>query len=302
MFFSAIKYLPFGETRSGTVPTDKQFTGQRLDGTGLYYYNARYYDPLTGRFISADTIIPNPMNPQYLNRYSYCLNNPLKYIDPSGHRVFINDWDVRFLDSVIESGNLPYLPLEILNELGKTLNSPEYLAYRRFRNLYYASAHMAWTMEQNTEYTVTITLEQTRYFPAITEKNGCDFTIKLDPRSLDQLNIYYYLDPFYQGLAIFGQVYQFILDTRADLNFLSAFKDVTIDYIISLNEKFKTAVNVCQFIYTSKMESIGVALVEALISYSPVGPIATFLSNLLGQQDYFELMMWYTQTPYPFQS
>jgi RHS repeat-associated protein len=82
-----IKYLPFGETRSGSVPTDVQFTGQRHDGTGLYYYNARYYDPTIGRFISPDTIISNPANPQSFNRYSYCLNNPLKYIDPSGHIV-----------------------------------------------------------------------------------------------------------------------------------------------------------------------------------------------------------------------
>ena len=83
---SSIKYLPFGETRSvtGELYTDKLFTGQRLDDTGLYYYGARYYDPTIGRFISADTIVPNPMNPQSFNRYSYCLNNPLKYIDPSG--------------------------------------------------------------------------------------------------------------------------------------------------------------------------------------------------------------------------
>jgi RHS repeat-associated protein len=67
------------------VPTDKKFTGQELDGTGLYYYGARYYDPTIGRFISADTIIPNPTDTQAFNRYSYCLNNPLKYIDPSGH-------------------------------------------------------------------------------------------------------------------------------------------------------------------------------------------------------------------------
>ena len=46
---------------------------------------ARYYDATIGRFISADTIVPQPFNPQSLNRYSYCLNNPLKYIDPSGH-------------------------------------------------------------------------------------------------------------------------------------------------------------------------------------------------------------------------
>ena len=63
----------------------QQFTGQRLDTTGLYYYGARYYDPTIGRFISPDTIVPSYMNPQSFNRYSYCLNNPLKYTDPSGH-------------------------------------------------------------------------------------------------------------------------------------------------------------------------------------------------------------------------
>jgi RHS repeat-associated protein len=82
---TTMKYLPFGGTRSGSVPTDKKFTGQRLDNTGLYYYNARYYDPVIGRFISPDTIVPHPFNPQSFNRYSYCLNNPLKYTDPSGH-------------------------------------------------------------------------------------------------------------------------------------------------------------------------------------------------------------------------
>jgi len=38
-----------------------------------------------GRFISADTIVPYPLNPQSLNRYSYCRNNPMIYVDPSGH-------------------------------------------------------------------------------------------------------------------------------------------------------------------------------------------------------------------------
>jgi RHS repeat-associated protein len=82
---TTVKYLPFGETKMGSVPTDKLFTGQRLDGTGLYYYNARYYDPTIGRFISADTIIPDINNPQSYNRYSYCINNPIKYLDPNGH-------------------------------------------------------------------------------------------------------------------------------------------------------------------------------------------------------------------------
>ena len=47
--------------------------------------NARYYVSGIGRFASADTMVPDPINPQQFNRYSYTSNNPLKYIDPSGH-------------------------------------------------------------------------------------------------------------------------------------------------------------------------------------------------------------------------
>jgi len=81
------RYYPYGSTRdsSGSLDTNKKFTGQRLDGTGLYYYGARYYDPVIGRFISPDTVGPNPTNPQSLNKYSYCFNNPLVYTDPTGN-------------------------------------------------------------------------------------------------------------------------------------------------------------------------------------------------------------------------
>ena len=56
---------------------------------GLYDYGARFYDPLLGRFISADTIVPQPGNPQSLNRYAYVNNNPLTYIDDDGHLPII---------------------------------------------------------------------------------------------------------------------------------------------------------------------------------------------------------------------
>jgi len=80
-----IKYYPYGTTRSGAVYTTYKFTGQRLDdSTGLYYYGARYYDAAIGRFVQADSIVPQPGNPQALNRYSYVYNNPLRFIDPTG--------------------------------------------------------------------------------------------------------------------------------------------------------------------------------------------------------------------------
>ena len=83
-----VQYDPYGEILTSTLPatlTDRLFTGQRLDSsTGLYYYNARYYDPYLGRFIQPDTLVPDPLNPQAWNRFSYCGNNPATYADPSG--------------------------------------------------------------------------------------------------------------------------------------------------------------------------------------------------------------------------
>ncbi len=67
-----------------TLPTGYTFTGQLDSGLGLMYYGARHYDPSLGRFLQPDTIVPQPGNPQSLNRYSYVLNNPLRYTDPTG--------------------------------------------------------------------------------------------------------------------------------------------------------------------------------------------------------------------------
>ena len=83
------EYLPFGQTRdqTGSAISNYKFTDQEYDtATGLYNYDARMYDPVVGRFVSPDSIIPDIYNPQSLNRYSYVLNNPLKYTDPTGHQ------------------------------------------------------------------------------------------------------------------------------------------------------------------------------------------------------------------------
>ena len=81
------RYTPFGETRTdGNLDTDHLFTGQILDeSSGLAFYNARYYDPAIGRFITPDSIVPNPLNGQDYNRYTYVRNNPIKYNDPTGN-------------------------------------------------------------------------------------------------------------------------------------------------------------------------------------------------------------------------
>lgn len=86
---SESRYQPFGQVNwiSDGTSSDKGFTGQRSEtGMGLMDYNARYYSPLLGRFISPDTIVPNPDNPLDWDRYSYVRNNPVNRVDPDGHR------------------------------------------------------------------------------------------------------------------------------------------------------------------------------------------------------------------------
>ncbi|KKS47867.1 hypothetical protein A3J20_03395 [Candidatus Gottesmanbacteria bacterium RIFCSPLOWO2_02_FULL_42_29] len=80
-------YFPFGETRKQSLPvghqtTKRQYTGQvsDTDETGLYYYNARYYNPTIGKFTQADTASDGT------NRYAYVRNNPIALVDPSGHQ------------------------------------------------------------------------------------------------------------------------------------------------------------------------------------------------------------------------
>jgi len=58
-----------------------------LDRVGLIHMNARLYDPVLARFIQADTMVEDDAT-QGLNRYTYCLNNPLSRTDPSGNLSF----------------------------------------------------------------------------------------------------------------------------------------------------------------------------------------------------------------------
>jgi RHS repeat-associated protein len=93
-------YLPFGEElvagqggRTSGVnglgyagdPIRQKFTSKERDiETGLDYFGARYYSSVQGRFTGVDIAGPNLSNPQSLNKYTYTLNNPLRYIDQNG--------------------------------------------------------------------------------------------------------------------------------------------------------------------------------------------------------------------------
>lgn len=90
------EYSAFGQSRytqsTNVFKVSRRYTGQVLDdATGLYYYNARYYDPVLARFTQPDTIIPDLSDPQTYNRYAYCVNNPLRYTDPSGKTPLLFD-------------------------------------------------------------------------------------------------------------------------------------------------------------------------------------------------------------------
>lgn len=106
-----LRYRAFGETRyeQGSTPTSYRYTGQRQEfALGLHYFRARWYDPLLGNFTQADSIIPSRYGPLSLARFTYAFNNPLKYIDPSGHDstdVYLKNKYVLLEDTGLYSGN-----------------------------------------------------------------------------------------------------------------------------------------------------------------------------------------------------
>lgn len=82
-------YDSFGGTSTGNgsaFSNEVKFTGAIADSSGVYYMNARYYNPNTGRFLSQDSYKGNPYEPWTQHLYTYCGNNPVNMVDPTGHR------------------------------------------------------------------------------------------------------------------------------------------------------------------------------------------------------------------------
>ena len=83
-----------------------RYCGEYYDiETSTIYLRARYYNPSTGRFISRDSFAGRRSDPLSLNLYTYCKNNPIRFIDPSGHITVNSQWDWAYY---VAKGNINY--------------------------------------------------------------------------------------------------------------------------------------------------------------------------------------------------
>ncbi|MDY5320854.1 MAG: FG-GAP-like repeat-containing protein [Prevotella sp.] len=88
-----------------TIGLHRGYTGhEMLSEFDIINMNGRLYDPVLGRFLSPDNYVQAPESSQSFNRYSYCMNNPLKYVDPSGNLFGIDDAIIAFAAFNMASG------------------------------------------------------------------------------------------------------------------------------------------------------------------------------------------------------
>jgi len=104
MVVTSHEYLPFGEDwiTEGDTKNAPKYNSQELDKeSGYYFYNARHYDPEIARFVTPDTVIDGEYSTQGWNRFAYVHNNPIRYKDPTGHRV-----KVTITNEVVGTGSI----------------------------------------------------------------------------------------------------------------------------------------------------------------------------------------------------
>ena len=118
-------YYAYGSERAATgdLQTDRTFTGQKRDATGLMYYNARYYDPALGTFVSPDSLVPGAGRVVDYNRFAYVRNNPLRYTDPTGHCIFGLDTIVCIILAAAAIGGVANAAGNVVVQVGQNWDS-----------------------------------------------------------------------------------------------------------------------------------------------------------------------------------
>ncbi|MBQ7888382.1 MAG: AHH domain-containing protein [Erysipelotrichaceae bacterium] len=116
------EYSDYGErnldSKTEILDNEYGYNGEGHTVDGLQYLRSRYYDPVTGVFISRDTYRGEFSHPLSQNRYTYCNNNPYKYDDPSGHLGIRSQTTIGVFDS---DGGGTYTPPQTQTQPLKTL-------------------------------------------------------------------------------------------------------------------------------------------------------------------------------------
>ena len=152
---------------------DRGYTGhEHMTAFGLINMNGRCYDPVMSSFLSVDAYVQSPDNSQNFNRYAYCLNNPLKYTDPSGwvlvggttpRNAFHDNWSNTYAQPVFEPRDFTN-PYNLLNESlkggsGCSVSSTSFAAGTRYYNnkgygeIWVSDLQIIWNFIKNPNYT-----------------------------------------------------------------------------------------------------------------------------------------------------
>ena len=144
------EYTPWGEIRSETETVDNpiKYAGEYYDDElDMIYLRARYYNPQNGRFTSLDIEEGEIANPLDMNRYVYCRNNPIKYIDPSGQDVLAASAALLALGKAVQivAGGVSIVALSTLTayQINNLIKTASYSSTKS------ASYYMDWGKDEN---------------------------------------------------------------------------------------------------------------------------------------------------------
>ncbi|QSX06731.1 hypothetical protein JYG23_04605 [Sedimentibacter sp. zth1] len=166
------RYDVFGNIQTGiTSPYNlRGYTGHLYDDkASLVYMNARWYNPNVGRFMTEDTYRGNISNPQSLNQYAYALNNPVNYVDPTGHLAEYTEDQIKNMsrdeldDKLKEMSDIWFEDEDEFLETGK---------YTEKQNIAHQNAELMRKLRPKTYYLADTNTKYGDWNKAIKDDNG----------------------------------------------------------------------------------------------------------------------------------